>query len=184
MISRRFLIGLSMAASVIPGLTVFAAPPSPAAPVLCVVKGEEIKDISKAAGKVDYNGKTYFFCCAGCKATFAKSGDAEKSRFAHVTDLRTEKIVLQKQLETVNAELTTLESKKPAPGASTVVAAPKTVYCAVTGEEIGAPDQAFEKTAYSGKTYYFCCAGCKPKFEANPAKYAAAADQKAVAAAK
>jgi Cu+-exporting ATPase len=25
---------------------------------------------------------------------------------------------------------------------------------------------------YKGKRYYFCCAECKPKFDADPAKYA------------
>jgi len=27
------------------------------------------------------------------------------------------------------------------------------------------------KTEHMGKTYYFCCAICKEKFEANPHKY-------------
>jgi len=25
---------------------------------------------------------------------------------------------------------------------------------------------------YKGRRYYFCCAGCKPSFDKNPAKYA------------
>jgi P-type Cu+ transporter len=29
-----------------------------------------------------------------------------------------------------------------------------------------------EKTTYQGKTYYFCAAECKQKFNADPAKYA------------
>lgn len=28
---------------------------------------------------------------------------------------------------------------------------------------------------YEGTRYYFCCAGCAPRFDADPAKYAAAA---------
>ncbi|MCD6030592.1 MAG: hypothetical protein K0S78_2766 [Thermomicrobiales bacterium] len=27
---------------------------------------------------------------------------------------------------------------------------------------------------YGGQTWYFCCAGCKRKFDADPAQYAAA----------
>ncbi len=27
------------------------------------------------------------------------------------------------------------------------------------------------KTAYQGKTYYFCAPGCKKQFEVNPQKY-------------
>ena len=44
------------------------------------------------------------------------------------------------------------------------------VICPVTGEK-------FEKTEttasfeYEGTTYYFCCPGCKPKFDADPEKY-------------
>lgn len=29
-----------------------------------------------------------------------------------------------------------------------------------------------EKSTYKGKTYYFCCGGCKPTFDKDPAKYA------------
>lgn len=29
-------------------------------------------DENKAAGTAVYNGKTYYFCCAGCKAKFEK----------------------------------------------------------------------------------------------------------------
>jgi len=28
------------------------------------------------------------------------------------------------------------------------------------------------KSAYKGKTYYFCAHGCKKEFESNPEKYA------------
>lgn len=43
--------------------------------VTCPVMGHEIEK-SKAAGSTEYNGKTYYFCCAGCKAKFEK--DPEK----------------------------------------------------------------------------------------------------------
>lgn len=33
------------------------------------------------------------------------------------------------------------------------------------------PSQAADKTEYNGKTYYFCCGGCKEKFLADPEKY-------------
>lgn len=34
------------------------------------------------------------------------------------------------------------------------------------------PSKAAGKSEYEGKTYYFCSAGCKKKFDANPAQYA------------
>jgi YHS domain-containing protein len=36
-------------------------------------------DESKAAGKSDYNGKTYYFCAAVCKAKF----DQNPSAYVH-----------------------------------------------------------------------------------------------------
>ena len=33
------------------------------------------------------------------------------------------------------------------------------------------PSQAADKTEYNGKTYYFCCGGCKEKFLTEPEKY-------------
>ena len=42
--------------------------------------------------------------------------------------------------------------------------------CAVSGEEM-VVEATSPKAEYKGKTYYFCCGGCKQKFEADPAKY-------------
>lgn len=33
------------------------------------------------------------------------------------------------------------------------------------------PDEKTDKIIYEGKTYYFCCKGCKPMFEKDPQKY-------------
>ncbi|HJT70279.1 MAG TPA: YHS domain-containing protein [Terriglobales bacterium] len=33
------------------------------------------------------------------------------------------------------------------------------------------PQNAAGQSEYEGKTYYFCSAGCKKKFDANPAQY-------------
>jgi len=43
---------------------------------VCPVMKAEIPDVSKAAGSSVYKGKTYYFCCAGCKPAFDK--DPEK----------------------------------------------------------------------------------------------------------
>ena len=44
------------------------------------------------------------------------------------------------------------------------------VTCPVSGEEIKKSDAA-GSMEYKGQTYYFCCAGCKEKFEKNPEEY-------------
>jgi YHS domain-containing protein len=45
-----------------------------------------------------------------------------------------------------------------------------TVSCPVMGTKIP-KEKAYDKTDYNGKTYYFCCGGCKPEFLKNPEKY-------------
>jgi Cu+-exporting ATPase len=42
--------------------------------------------------------------------------------------------------------------------------------CTVTGEEIDITADS-PHSEHDGKTYYFCCTGCKKKFDADPAKY-------------
>lgn len=44
------------------------------------------------------------------------------------------------------------------------------VTCAVMGVKMK-KDKAYESIEYEGKTYYFCCAGCKEKFLKDPKKY-------------
>jgi Cu+-exporting ATPase len=44
------------------------------------------------------------------------------------------------------------------------------VSCPVMGTKF-AKDKAVNSTEYKGKTYYFCCLGCKSKFVAEPEKY-------------
>jgi len=43
--------------------------------------------------------------------------------------------------------------------------------CPVMGTKIPDVSKAAGKSVYKGKTYYFCCPGCKPQFDKNPAKY-------------
>lgn len=56
---------------------------------------------------------------------------------------------------------------QPSAQKSTVVSA----VCPVMGNKIPDVTKAAGKSVYKGKTYYFCCAGCKPKFDKDPAKY-------------
>ena len=42
----------------------------------------------------------------------------------------------------------------------------------MTNEKIASVKAAAGSSTYGGKTYYFCCAGCKPMFDKDPAKYA------------
>ncbi len=48
---------------------------------------------------------------------------------------------------------------------------PKETVCPVSGQKVH-PDASTRWTAYKGKVYYFCCAGCEPRFIANADGYA------------
>ena len=43
--------------------------------------------------------------------------------------------------------------------------------CPVTGETIASVADSAGTSTYKGKKYYFCCSGCKPMFDKDPAKY-------------
>ncbi len=45
-----------------------------------------------------------------------------------------------------------------------------TTTCPVSGEEFVVTETS-PKVEYNGKTYFTCCAGCKKKFESDPAKF-------------
>jgi YHS domain-containing protein len=47
---------------------------------VCPVMGSAIPDVSKAAGKSVYQGKTYYFCCSACKPMF----DANPAKYVKV----------------------------------------------------------------------------------------------------
>lgn len=42
--------------------------------------------------------------------------------------------------------------------------------CPVMGAVVKDPSTALH-SEYKGRTYYFCCPGCKPMFDADPGKY-------------
>jgi len=46
----------------------------------------------------------------------------------------------------------------------------KVVTCPVSGESFK-KSETTESLEYNGKTHYFCCSGCKEKFEEDPEKY-------------
>ena len=60
-----------------------------------------------------------------------------------------------------------------APPHNPAKAAPKktVLICPVTGNKIASTKLAVGHSMYKGKTYYFCCAGCKPRFDKDPAKF-------------
>jgi YHS domain-containing protein len=60
---------------------------------------------------------------------------------------------------------------------SGAVSAPSRVKisCPVSGADATNAPEAL-RTEHKGKTYFFCCAGCKTEFEKNPEKYISRSD--------
>ena len=185
---------------------------------------------SEASPKYEYEGKTYYFCCAGCKEAFIKNpakyikkleqeelehthesdhsqadhaqqAHAEQED-AHVADhshaehadhdhhAHTEEDgtamdpVCGMKVKKEDAKFTHVHNDKTyyfcmeecrdkfikAPGNYTR-ADEGIVTCPVSGESFK-KSEFTESMDYQGKTYYFCCTGCKEKFEKNPEKFA------------
>jgi YHS domain-containing protein len=65
---------IAVAATVLLASSAFAAKPAPKpAALVCPVTGDKIASVKAAAGHSSYKGKTYYFCCAGCKPEFDKA---------------------------------------------------------------------------------------------------------------
>ncbi len=109
----------------------------------------------------EHEGRTYYFCCAGCQGKFAAdpakylSPDWKPQGMGHGG----------------HAAPMTLHrpgAQPPAPGAQRPAPAIDPV-CGMTVD----PAKAKASFEHEGRTYYFCCAGCQGKFAADPAKYLA-----------
>ena len=105
-------------------------------------------DPAKSRFSYEHAGRSYYFCCGGCQAAFR----ADPTRFVAVA---------------------------PAAGAAALPAKPaedlpETATDPVCGMSVD-PARAEHSHAYGGRTYYFCCAGCRVKFEADPDRYLAPA---------
>ena len=90
-------------------------------------------DPATAKHRLDHAGRTFFFCCAGCREKFA----ADPARY--------------------------LKAETPAaPAAKTL-----DPVCGMTVD----PAIAKHRFDHSGRTFFFCCAGCREKFAADPGRY-------------
>ena len=184
----------------------------------CPVSGKEVTR-SEATPKYEYEGKTYYFCCEGCKDAFIKDpakytkkdakgtqcedsahtcgedcaqttehahdehADHNHSAHAEEDGMAVDPACGMK-VKKEDAKFTYVHNDKTyyfcneeckdkfvkAPG-NYIRADEGIVTCPVSGESFK-KSEFTESMDYEGKTYYFCCAGCKDKFEKNPEKYA------------
>lgn len=155
----------------------------------CPVSGKEITNIENAP-KYEYKGKTYYFCCENCKEAFMKDPEkyiqvetheghmhahAEDSAYDPTCSMKIKKTEAAATYE-YNGETYYFCSEqckdKFAQNPEKYIQEQKEQYvtCPVSGEIIRKSDAA-GTYEYNGKTYYFCCSGCKEKFVKNPENY-------------
>ncbi len=158
--------------------------------VKCPVSGEEIKK-SEAKGTFEYEGKTYYFCCENCKEKFMKNPEkyahqesherqmcahhhAEDSTVDPVCGMKVKKSEAKATYEydgkTYYFCMEACKDKFVKDPEKYVKTDGEKVVCPVSGEEINKSETAGSHE-YNGKTYYFCCDGCKEKLLKDPEKY-------------
>jgi len=148
--------------------------------VTCPVSGKTVKK-SEAKGPYVYMGKTYYFCCDGCREAFIKDpekyahNDADNTVMDPVCGMKVKKSEAKATYEYNGKtyyfcmeECLEKFKKDPEKYANT---AEEMVTCPVSGEKIK-KSEAAGKYEYKGKTYYFCCPNCQEKFVKDPEKYA------------
>ncbi len=109
-------------------------------------------DPGTASGSYVHEGTTYYFCSKGCLQKFIAQSSGEPAAQAPV------KIGREKQEHHQGHD----HEMNDTPGG--------TVTDPVCGMSVE-PATAAGKHEHNGETYYFCSAGCKTKFAANPSKY-------------
>jgi P-type Cu+ transporter len=119
--------------------------------------------VDPSAGKATHGhaGKTYYFCCGGCKEKFI----ADPARY-----LASKALVGIAAVPSGPVQIASAASPAAPPISGPAILPNATEIDPVCGMTV---DATRAKGAYqfAGKTYYFCCAGCKEKFSLDPAKY-------------
>lgn len=105
---------------------------------------------------VEHEGRTYAFCCAGCRSRF----QADPAKYLH----RAEDQALEScAVATVSPGAITRRSRAAPPSS------PHELKDPVCGMQVS-PTSA-HTAEHEGQTYAFCCDGCRTRFLADPSRY-------------
>ncbi|HTB95056.1 MAG TPA: heavy metal translocating P-type ATPase, partial [Candidatus Sulfotelmatobacter sp.] len=115
-------------------------------------------EIGKAKAKVEHEGKSYYFCGAGCAKKFEQGPERFLSAAAPAAGLHGAQIAM---------------AAKPAVASLPILASAPAVKDPVCGMTVD-PQKGAGKVEHGGKTYFFCSAHCKARFEKEPEKFLAA----------
>ena len=124
--------------------------------VTCATTGKTIKK-SEAKAAYEYMGKTYYFCCEGCKNAFVENPEKYTQKKAEKGQMHAHAHAEEGQMHAHGEEDGTVAD--PVCGMKVKKSEAKATY------------------EYKGKTYYFCMEGCMEKFKKNPEKYAQKAEE-------
>jgi P-type Cu+ transporter len=113
-------------------------------------------DAKTAEHRASREGRDFYFCCDGCKTMF----EADPERYLKAP-------VKAFSLPPLNAPGA---GAAPCCGHKEEKAESATAIDPVCGMSVD-PHAAKHRADYHGHPYYFCCAGCKTKFEADPERY-------------
>ncbi len=114
-------------------------------------------DPEKAKAKVVHDGKSYYFCSAGCAKRFEQAPGQFLSGTPRVT---------------VSHGIHTAAAAKPTMASLPVIASAPGVKDPVCGMMVD-PQKAAGKVEHAGKTYFFCSPRCLERFEKEPEKFLA-----------
>ncbi len=142
-------IAVLMAAGAVLASAALAAPqakPAKAAKVkdaklICPVMGAPITSKAKAFSNIVYKGTRYFMCCGGCPDQF----NASPAKF-------------------VKAYNELAKKAKKTSSTPTTTTLTQVMSCPISGEAV--KGSTGETTTVAGYEVHFCCAGCKPQFDA------------------
>ncbi len=115
----------------------------------------------------EHDGRRYYFCCGGCHAAF----EADPARFVAAAPAAA--AASAGEPAGAPAAAPAAASAAAPTGEPVVVPAghhPETVTDPVCGMQVD-PAGAAHRYEHRGQTWYFCCAGCRAKFEADPDRY-------------
>ena len=118
--------------------------------------------VNPATAKFTYEheAKKYYFCSAGCREKFKTA----PQKFLNAVPLSAQGIPPKPVGDSGLVMLGTPAAKTTGDGRAAAVT--KDPVC---GMNVDPAKTAF-KTQYNGKEYFFCCKGCREKFQANPEK--------------
>ena len=115
-------------------------------------------DPEKAKARVEYGGRSYYFCSTGCGKRFEQAPEQFLSAAAPGVALH---------------GIQAAAIAKPATASLPILGAAPRVKDPVCGMMVD-PQKAAGKAEHAGKTYYFCSPRCKERFEKEPEKFLAA----------